>query len=62
MLRVCDEPGCSTRTLGARCLAHEVPRPARRFPRGRPFRPGPEHVALAEKKIAPSVVLLEGAP
>jgi hypothetical protein len=36
MLRVCPEPGCTTFTLGGRCVAHDhAPRPP--FVRGKPF-------------------------
>jgi len=38
VIRACDQPGCSTLTLGPLCLAHELP-VTRTFPRGRPFRP-----------------------
>ena len=44
MIRTCDTQGCSTLTLGVRCLACEqtdaaVASTVRRFARGRPFVP-----------------------
>ena len=41
MIRECGEPGCTTLTLGPRCLVHEVVRPGP-FPRGRPWPPPDE--------------------
>jgi len=69
MLRICSEPGCTTLTLGALCVAHEPAVALTAFPRGRPYRlkdrevlaPAPVRVAVAGKEPAASVVLLEGA-
>jgi len=47
MLQICDHPGCTTLTLGSLCLAHELPVPPLRFPRGRPH-PGGGRAALTD--------------
>jgi len=62
VIRACDQPGCSTLTLGPLCLAHELP-VTRTFPRGRPYRPasltvGPElqqPVGVGDPQVAASV-------
>ena len=65
MLQVCNEPGCSTLTMGALCLLHEPPVGDRIFPRGRPYPLEHREVlvpaALLGKTTDLDVVLLEGA-
>jgi hypothetical protein len=39
LLQPCQHPGCTTRTIGTLCVAHEPVREPRVFPRGRPFPP-----------------------
>lgn len=39
MLRICRSDGCTTLTLGERCVLHEQQRLDRNLPRGRPFLP-----------------------
>jgi len=36
MISACIEPGCSTLCMGLFCIVHD-PKPARVFPRGRPW-------------------------
>jgi hypothetical protein len=64
MLRVCSEPGCTTRTIGSLCLDHEPPAEPRDFPRGRPYRlkDRDSHGDSTRKRFAPGVVVMEGAP
>ena len=61
MIRACDQPGCSTLTLGPLCLAHELP-VTRTFPRGRPFRPAHDldHPVVGDSPNAASVAVHDG--
>lgn len=65
MLQVCSEPGCSTRTIGAFCVAHEPAAPQRVFPRGRPYRLKHREMLASVGRIGRTtdreVVLLDGA-
>jgi hypothetical protein len=61
MLRICEHPGCETRTLGTLCVVHEPARTPRRFPRGRPYPLGRQLQPLDGLRIAAVVSAHAGA-